>query len=97
MDMKDKLISFPEEILEVLEEYRQKTGIPATDYIRRAVLREMIADKLIFIKMKYITFETKNEEEKEPVINMDAIESNKFCDGDKCEIDPLMMAGGCGK
>jgi len=50
--MKDKLISFPEEILDALEDYRKKTGIPATDYIRDAVCRKMIIDGLIMIKKK---------------------------------------------
>lgn len=59
---KDKLISFPEEILKVLEDYKHKTGIPATDYIRRAVVKQMIIEGLIYIQRKYITVETENEE-----------------------------------
>ena len=55
--MKDKLIGFPKEILEALDEYKKKTGIAATDYIRTAVSRRMIVDGLISIKTKYITVE----------------------------------------
>ena len=48
--MKDKLISFPEEILIALDKYKDITGIPATDYIRNAVCRMMILDRLIDVR-----------------------------------------------
>lgn len=86
MVLKDKLISFPEEILDKLEEYRQKTGIPATDYIRDCVCRKMIIDGLIFIKTRYIFIE--KEENGKKLLPNTPPEEIKFCDGDKCEIDP---------
>ena len=82
--MKDKLVSFPEEILIALENYRKKTGIPATDYIRNAVCRKMIEDKLIFIRTKYITIETKNEEHK--TIPQAAPQEILYCDSESCNI-----------
>jgi len=88
--MKDKLISFPEEILDVLDDYKKKTGIPATDFVRKAVVKQMIIEGLIFIKTRYII------EDKIKLVRVnisDAIESNKFCDGDKCELPAL--AGKC--
>lgn len=87
--MKDKLISFPEEILNALDDYKKKTGIPATDYIRLAVIKKMIEEKLIWIKTKYITVE-KERDNGGKLSTIDAIESNKFCDGDKCEL-PVMI------
>lgn len=89
MTNKDKLISFPEEILEVLEEYKRKTGIPATDYIRNCVARKMIGDGLIWLNIRYIDVDAKRKgkEKKKPDMT-DAIESNKFCSADgKCD-DP---------
>jgi len=84
--MKDKLISFPEEVLDVLDEYKQKTGIPATDYIRLAVIKKMIEEKLIFIKTKYVNVNKEKEDNSKKISTLDAIEANKFCDGDKCEL-----------
>ncbi len=87
-DLKDKLISFPEEILGVLDEYKQKTGIPATDYIRDCVCRKMIEDKLIMIKMKYINVSKEREDNggKVSAEELAQIEANKFCDVDgKCD------------
>ena len=89
--MKDKLISFPEEILDVLDEYKQKTGIPATDYIRRAVVKQMIVEGMIFIKMKYIEVVEEKGNKGKKVNISDAIEANKFCDGtEKCELPALI-------
>ena len=90
--IKDKLISFPEEILGVLDEYKQKTGIPATDYIRDCVCRKMIEDRLIFIKTKYINV-SKEREDNSGKLSTDElaqVEANKFCDGASCEIPALI-------
>lgn len=57
--IKDKLISFPTEILDALDDYRKSTGVPATDYIRTAVIRSMILDKLIVIKTKVVFMDKK--------------------------------------
>lgn len=91
--MKDKLISFPEEILNALDEYKQKTGIPATDYIRSCVCRKMIEDRLIWIKTKYITIEKEGDNGKKMDVS-DAVNANSFCDGDSCEI-PVLVNKNC--
>lgn len=93
--MKDKLISFPKEILLVLDEYKKKTGIPATDYIRNCVCRKMIEEGLIYIEMKYIVQEKKIENNGNKASTLEAIEANKFCDGDSCEVDYSKQRGGC--
>jgi len=96
--MKDKLISFPEEILIVLDEYKKKTGIPATDYVRRAVVKQMIVEGLIFIQTKYIIIEKDFKDNGGKASMLEAIEANKFCDGDSCEVDyskPKLKGGGC--
>ena len=90
IEMKDKLISLPVEVLNVLASYKSKTGISATDYIRTATIRKMIVDGLIFFKTKYVTVEKESNGDKLKLQTLDAIESNKFCDGDSCEISPLV-------
>lgn len=75
--MKDKLISFPEEMLQALDDYKKLTGIPATDYIRDTVARRMVTDGLIKLKTKTIVIEDRVTEVPEAI---------KFCDGDKCEV-----------
>lgn len=57
---KDKSISFPKQILDALEEYKKKTGISASDYIRNATCRKMIEEGII--KIKKITVEIKDKE-----------------------------------
>jgi len=52
--MKEKLISFPKIILDKLDEYKTKTGINSTDYIRHALVRQMVLDKLIYFTTEYI-------------------------------------------
>lgn len=59
MLIKNKLIGFPKILLECLEEYKKKTGISISSYIKEAVSRKMIADGLIHIKIKYINIEVK--------------------------------------
>lgn len=85
---KEKLLSFPEEILDVLADYKKKTGIPATDYIRDCVCRRMIVDGLIVIKTRPIYMNGKEEK----IEIMD--EALKYCDGDKCEM-PSILEGSC--
>ena len=85
MEMKNKLISFPKEVLDVLEDYKRKTGITASDYIRDATIRRMIVDGLIFFKIKYVDVNIdgngqKKSKDKSPP------EEIKYCDGDRCEI-----------
>lgn len=92
MEMKDKLISFPKEVLDALEEYKKRTGIPASHYIRNATIRSMIVDGLIFFKTKYIYIEDPGNGEK---IKQAIPEEIKFCDGDKCMIDPIMVHKKC--
>jgi len=87
--LKDKLIGFPTEILDVLDDYKKRTGIPATDYIRKAVVKQMIIEGLIFIHMKYITVEAEKENSNKVSVS-DAIEANKFCDDDKCELPVIL-------
>lgn len=89
-------MSFPKEILEALDEYKQKTGIPATDYIRLAVIRKMIEEKLIFIQTKYINVNKEREDNggKLSVDELAQIEANKFCDGESCEL-PILANKNC--
>jgi len=55
--MKEKLIAFPKVILDKLDEYKLKTGISSTTYIRTALVKRMIVDKLIFFSTTYIKIE----------------------------------------
>jgi len=86
MANRDKLVSFPEEILDTLEQYKQKTGISANDYIRNCVCRKMIQDGLIMLRTRYIDVDKDGNGNGK--INIPPQEI-LFCDGDKCQIDPL--------
>ena len=87
---RDKLVNFPEFILDKLEEYRHNTGISASSYIKHAVVKQMVLDKLIYFKTEYITTINKEPE----TVQNPIPEELKFCDGDKCEFDPTKQ-GGC--
>lgn len=84
MANKDKLISFPVEVLEALDDYRKQTGIPATDYIRLAVIRKMVSDRIIKLKQKVI--EVANNNNKKYVKINAPPEAIKFCDSESCEV-----------
>lgn len=80
-EIKNKQIGFPKFILDKLDEYKQETGINPTDYIRTALIRQMVVDKLIFFKTRYIEIKKIHEEK-----SITPPEGAKFCDGDKCEL-----------
>lgn len=86
MEHKDKLISFPKVVLDTLEEYKRKTGISASDYIRRALIKQMILDQLIWFQTKYVILEKESNGEALHLKELEAHQANSFCDGDKCEI-----------
>jgi hypothetical protein len=89
--MKSKLIEFPPEILDALAEYKKTTGVSASDYIRNATCRRMLTDKIIYLKIIEVEVESKNNGRKKKELDeIDAIESNKFCDKDTCEI-PIQL------
>lgn len=85
--MKGKLIEFPEKILDTLAGYKRQTGISASDYIRNAVCRRMITDKII--RLEFVSIKV-NRDNGNSVDMTDAIENNKFCDGASCEI-PIQL------
>lgn len=96
INIRSKSIDFPEVVLDALAEYKKTTGMSASDYIRNATCRRMITDKILKIKIKEVEI---LKEEDMIHINLDAINANSFCDGDKCEIPvqlPPRMPGGCG-
>jgi len=93
--MKGKLIEFPESILEALAEYKKQTGISASDYIRLATCRRMIVDKIVILKVIEIDVERNGNGSKIKIDMTDAIESNKFCDGESCGFDPEMASKSC--
>lgn len=92
LKLKDKLIAFPVDVLDTLAEYKRKTGVSASNYIRNATIRKMIGDGLIWFKMNTVIIETEKNGKK-LIDQTDAIESNKFCDGDgdKCELPALAV------
>ncbi|MHA1408742.1 MAG: hypothetical protein ACTSQY_00240 [Candidatus Odinarchaeia archaeon] len=93
MELKEKLISFPKEVLDKLDEYKQKTGISSTSYIRAAVIRSMIVDGLIFFKTKYVEVE---KESNGKYVGMDYLpEELKYCDGDSCSVSIPFKDKGC--
>lgn len=94
--MKGKLVEFPEDILGALAQYKKQTGISASDYIRNAVCRRLITDKII--QLKFITIDVDRNNGKfisKVKIDLDQIEANKFCDGESCEIPIQLPAKSC--
>ena len=90
LKLRDKLIAFPEDVLETLAEYKKKTGVSASNYVRNATIRRMIQDGLIWFRKKTIIVETEKNGKK-LIDQTDAIESNKFCDSDgKCELPVIL-------
>jgi hypothetical protein len=92
LKLRDKLIAFPEDVLDVLSDYKEKTGVSASNYIRNATIRRMIQDKLIWFSMKTIDVETKSNGKKySNLSDAEGNEANKYCDGDSCEALPPQM------
>lgn len=85
--MKGKLVEFPEKVLDALAMYKKQTGISASDYIRNAVCRRMITDKIIRLEFISIKVDRSNGN----AIDMsDANEYNKFCTKESCEMPALI-------
>lgn len=93
--MKSKLVDFPEDILNALAQYKKQTGISASDYIRNAVCRRLITDKIIQLKFITIDVDRNNGGSKNKIDMTDAIENNKFCDGASCEIPIQLPTKSC--
>ena len=87
--MKGKLVEFPESILDALAEYKKTTGMSASEYIRNATCRRMIVDGVITLVPVKVEINNKGNGSKIKV-DTDAIEGNKFCDGESCEI-PIQL------
>ena len=56
-----KLITLPDEVSDILNNYKEKTGMSATSYIQRAVYKSLIHDKLMIIKPRIIYYEKEDE------------------------------------
>lgn len=72
----DKLITYPKELDEILKEYKEKTGISVTQYIRKALIKQMILDELIEFEKKTFVEENGALQPK----------GEKYCDSASCEI-----------
>lgn len=92
MDLKlrDKLIAFPEEVLNTLADYKKKTGVSASNYIRNATIRRMIVDELIWFEKKIVVVEAESNGKKLELTNIEGDQANRFCDGDSCEM-PIVL------
>lgn len=90
LKLKDKLIAFPEEVLDTLADYKKKTGVSASNYIRNATIRRMITDGLIWFEMKTVVIKEKSDGKKLELTNIEGDQANRFCDGDSCEI-PIIL------
>lgn len=75
------LLKLPEQIHFILQNYKKKTGMSMTSYIQRALYRQLINDRLLYIKMVTLNVDPENGE------MLDSVpESIKYCDGDKCQV-----------
>lgn len=90
LKLKDKLIKFPEVVLDTLADYKGKTGVSASNYIRNAVIRRMVIDGLIWFKMKTVVIEKESNGKKLELSNIEGDQANRFCDGDSCEV-PIIL------
>lgn len=73
----DKLISYPKKIDEILKRYKDKTGVSVTQYIRKALIKQMILDGLIeFEKETFVEKEDGSLEAK----------GERYCDSASCEL-----------
>lgn len=79
-----KLITIPDEINDILQEYKDKTGIAVTAYIQEAIYRRMIHDKLMIIKT--VTVHVDKEGKTESERKIEEPQGERFCDSDRCEI-----------
>lgn len=71
-----KLIDYPEEIDNILKEYKKKTGMSVAAYIQRAIYKAMVHDKLINIRRLTINLDKEGN-----VVNID-----ELCDTCKYKI-----------
>ena len=88
--LRDKLIAFPEDVLDTLADYKKKTGVSASNYIRNAVIRRMIVDELIWFEKKTVIVEVESNGKKLGLTNVEGNQANRFCDGDSCEL-PIIL------
>ena len=91
LKLRDKLVAFPEDVLDTLADYKKKTGVSASNYIRNATIRKMIVDKLIWFKMNTIEVEKESNGKKLNLSNAEGNIANSFCDGDSCDFNPEIM------
>lgn len=101
-----KLLTIPDEVHKLLEDYKELTGRSVTGIIQEAIYRWLIHEKILIPKRvilyydekldKYFTEEQMKEIKrgnKQKKINS-IPEELKFCEGDKCQVVHL-KGGGC--
>ena len=67
-----------------LEELKEKTGLSINYYVNYAIVKQLVLDKIL----RYWELDDKKPQYENVVkFPEEAIELNKFCDGDSCEID----------
>lgn len=89
-DKYEFLLRLPTYLHEVLVKYKEITGISVTSQIIDCIYRQMILRGFITVAdiRNGIEF-PKKEIQKQEIISQSMPEELKFCDGDKCEFDPI--------
>ena len=80
------LLRLPEYIHKILVRYKKLSGVSITNYIYKAIMREMIMDGLV--SLETIKNNNVNKKEKKQVVVQPIPEELKFCNGDSCGITP---------
>ena len=71
-----------------MEELKKETGLSINYYVNYAIVKQLVLDKIL----RYWELDDKKPQYENIVkFPEEAIELNKFCDGDSCEI-PFMTA-----
>lgn len=85
-----KLITIPDEIYDILNKYKETTGISMSAYIQEALYKKLIHDRLMVVKTTPVYVGKKLDKKIRSIQQMP--EGIKYCDGDKCEI-PIQIGG----
>lgn len=90
MDKKSILLNLPEDIFEVMKDFKTASGMSYTNIMYNAITWWLVHKGLL--DLSYIREKNKNGDDiKEPMINMNVMPSGvKFCSTEECEIDPLI-------
>lgn len=78
-----KVITIPDPLKRILDQHKDATGIPLTQYIQQSLIRQMLKDNLIKIKPRTVYV----DEEGDVIETEDIQDKPLYCDSEKCELE----------